>query len=90
MFLGNKVSYQEYFTLSDGSVDVIGCFYRFDKKKTYCPSAHTFTPYMGDDLMGYNVFWGKWHLWKRITRPTAIIRDLECYCKETGVCPLED
>ena len=84
MLNGNRVVYIE----SDPNDD-IGCFYRFDKQKTYCPSEHTFKIYRGDDLMGYNVFWGKWHLWKRIGRPTAIIRDLECYCEETGICPLE-
>ena len=39
--------------------------------------------------MGYNVFWGKWYLWKMIGRPDAFIRDLDCYCKENNVCPLE-
>ena len=85
MLIGNRVVYIE----SDPDDDV-GCFYRFDKKKTYCPSDHTFTPYMGDDLMGFNVFWGKWHLWKMITRPDAFMRDWECYCLETGICPLEN
>ncbi|MBP5406473.1 hypothetical protein J6Z19_04915 [bacterium] len=88
MLQGKKISYQEFFILPNGTVDVIGCFYRFDKKQTYCQKEKTFST-DPSDLMGYNVFWGKWHLWKRITRPTAIIRDLECYCKETGICPLE-
>ena len=88
MLHGNRVSYQEFFTLSDGTVDVIGCFYRFDKQKTYCPANHTFSK-DPSDLMGYNVFWGKWHLWKMIKRPDAIIRDMNCYCNETGICPLE-
>ena len=89
MLKGNKVSYQEFFTLSAGTPDVIGCFYRFDKKKTYCPVDSTFVT-LGDELMGYNVFWGKWHLWKITTSIHAIMRDWECYCKETGVCPLEE
>ena len=88
MLHGNRVSYQEFFTLSDGTVDVIGCFYRFDKKKTYCPSDSTFVTHRAE-LMGYNVFWGKWHLWKTITGPLAILRDWECYCKENNDCPLE-
>ena len=88
MLQGKKISYQKFFILPNGTVDVIGCFYRFDKKKTYCPADSTFVSH-SSDLMGYNVFWGKWHLWKRITRPTAIMRDWECYCKETGVCPME-
>ncbi|MBP5405819.1 hypothetical protein J6Z19_01545 [bacterium] len=83
MLIGNRVVYIE----SDPNDD-IGCFYRFDKQKTYCQKEKTFST-DPSDLMGYNVFWGKWHLWKRITRPTAIIRDLECYCEETGICPLE-
>jgi len=89
MLQGNKISYQEFFTLSGGTSDVIGCFYRFDKQKTYCPPDPTFNT-NGDELMGYNVFWGKWHLWKRVTRPTAVMRDWECYCNETGICPLEE
>ena len=89
MLKGNRISYSDFFTLSAGTVDDIGCFYRFDKQKTYCQTDHTFTTYSGDELMGYNVFWGKWHLWKRTTRPTAVMRDWECYCNETGICPLE-
>jgi len=84
MLIGNKTIYIE----SDPDDD-IGCFYRFDKLKTYCPAEHTFTT-SSDELMGFNVFWGKWHLWKRITHSTAIMRDWECYCEETGVCPLEE
>ena len=82
MLKGNRISY------SDSASDDIGCFYRFDKQKTYCQKEQTFST-DPSDLMGYNVFLGKWHLWKRIGRPTAIIRDLECYCEETGICPLE-
>ena len=85
MLKGNRISYSEMV----GTLDWFGCFYRFDKQKTYCPAEKTFST-DPSDLMGYNVFWGKWHLWKRIGRPTAIIRDLECYCNETGVCPLEE
>ena len=86
MLKGNMISYSEAF----GDLDFIGCFYRFDKHKTYCPVNHTFENYHGDDLMGYNVFWGKWHLWKVINTTVAIMRDWECYCQETGVCPLEE
>ena len=85
MLNGNRVVYIE----SDPNDD-IGCFYRFDKQKTYCPADHTFTIYRGDDLMGYNVFWGKWHLWKVINSTVAIMRDWECYCEENNVCPLEE
>ena len=82
MLKGNRVSYSEMI----GSPDWFGCFYRFDKKKTYCS-----LPIFGgsQNLMGYNCFWGKWHLWKDIGGSVAFMRDWECYCEETGVCPLE-
>ncbi len=83
MLKGNRISYSEMIETPDW----FGCFYRFDKEKTYCPSNFTFSG--GRDLMGYNVFWGKWHLWKVINSIVAIMRDWECYCQETGVCPLE-
>ena len=89
MLQGKKISYQKFFILPDGTLDVIGCFYRFDKHKTYCQTGNNFSTY-GRNLMGYNVFWGKWHLWKTITSIDAIMRDWECYCKETGVCPMEE
>ena len=88
MLKNNRISYSDFFTLSDGMADNIGCFYRFDKQKTYCPADSTFISH-GDELMGFNVFWGKWHLWKITTSPHAIMRDWECYCKENNVCPLE-
>ena len=83
MLNGNRVVYIE----SDPNDD-IGCFYRFDKKKTYCQKGNNFSTDAAD-LMGYNVFGGKWHLWKEIGRTFAIMRDWECYCEETGICPLE-
>ncbi len=83
MLIGNKTVYIE----SDSNDDV-GCFYRFDKQKTYCPADSTFVTH-SSDLMGFNVFWGKWHLWKITTSIHAIMRDWECYCKEEGICPLE-
>ncbi len=83
---GSKAVYAEMFTeLND--IDSIACFYRFDKKKVYCPKEDIFST-DSRNIMGYNTFWGKWHLWKRIGRPSAVIRDLECYCEETGICPL--
>ena len=87
MLKGNRISYSEMPVFSGGT-DWIGCFYRFDQKKTYCPADNVFSTY-GLNLMGYNVFWGKWYLWKMIGRPDAFIRDMDCYCKENNVCPVE-
>ena len=85
MLKGNRISYSEMI----GTPDWFGCFYRFDKQKTYCPADSTFVSH-SRDLMGYNVFWGKWHLWKMIKTPDAIIRDMDCYCNETNICPTEE
>jgi hypothetical protein len=85
---GNLAVYIESFIAEDGSTDHFGCFYRFDKKKVYCPKESVFST-SPDSKMGYNTFWGKWHLWKVIGSPVAIMRDWECYCEESGVCPLE-
>lgn len=87
MLKGNMVSYSEMPVYSEGA-DWVGCFYRLDKKKAYCQTGNNFTT-DSIKLMGYNVFWGKWHLWKEIGRTFALMRDWECYCEETGVCPLE-
>jgi len=86
---GDKMVYIETYVMSTGTADFFDCFYRFDKKKSYCPQENILTT-SAQNLMGFNTFWGKWHLWKRIGRPTAVMRDWECYCKESGVCPFEE
>lgn len=86
---GNKAVYEEMFDMGAGTLDVIGCFYRFDKKKSYCPQENIH-PWTAQNLMGYNTFWGKWHLWKTPASIAAIMRDWDCYCKEEGVCPFEE
>ena len=88
-FRGNKVLYSDFYTMEAGSVDMIGCFYRLDKKKSYCPQENIH-PWTGQNLMGYNTFWGKWHLWKTPASVGTVMRDWECYCEESGVCPFEE
>ena len=73
------------FTSTDKNSTPIGCWYRFDKQKTYCPEK----PYtdIGDVEMDFSTFDGRWHLWKNSI--STVMRDWDCYCKETGVCPFE-
>ena len=71
------------FTTSDEEFNLIGCWYRFDKQKAYCYEK----PWSTDNYMEFNTFDGKWHLWK--TQYNSFIRDMDCYCKEEGVCPFE-
>ena len=88
MLKGNRLSYAE----KTSSEVAAGCFYRMDKEKNYCPEDYVFTREQYHS-MGYNVFWGKWHLWKTIDSfhvSFPMMRDWECYCRETGICPLEE
>ncbi|HSW60093.1 MAG TPA: hypothetical protein VLJ60_04805, partial [bacterium] len=72
------------FTTSDEEFNLIGCWYRFDKQKSYCYKK----PWSTDNYMEFNTFDGKWHLWK--TQYNSFIRDMDCYCKEEGICPFEE
>ncbi len=80
-----KGELMSFTTSSQTSSDLIGCFYRFDKEKMYCPAK----PWskVGTEIMEFNTFNGRMHLWSGQT--LAHIRSLDCYCEETGVCPFE-
>jgi hypothetical protein len=64
----------------------INCWYRFDKNKSYCPTK-SWNIHGGVEML-YGTFSDKWQLWK--TTSLFLIRDWECYCKETGLCPFEE
>ncbi len=64
----------------------INCWYRFDKKKSYCPTK-PWNIYGAVEML-YGTFSGKWQLWKNSSG--FIIRNWECYCDETGLCPFEE
>ncbi|MGI6393341.1 MAG: hypothetical protein ACOX2F_01190 [bacterium] len=72
------------FTGIDDDLNFMGCWYRFDKKKSYCPVAHDWV--LQD--MAFPTFTEKWQIYKGNVSFT--LRDWECYCKETGVCPFEE
>jgi len=70
------------------------CYYRIDKKKKYCmkkmdrdmsyEDGSTMFPY------GFAEFEDKWLLYQKKGSTPLILRDMECYCKEEGVCPFEE
>ena len=70
------------------------CYYRIDKNKKYCmkkmdddksySDGTTIFPY------GFAEFEGKWLLYQKRNSDPFILRDMECYCKEEGVCPFEE
>ena len=94
MLRGNLLLYEEI-TYKDG-VGSGGrlCYYRIDKNKKYCmkkmekdetySDGSTIFPY------GYAEFEGKWLLYQQRNSTPLILRDMECYCKEEGVCPFEE
>ena len=94
MLRGNLLLYEEI-TYKDG-VGSGGrlCYYRIDKNKKYCmkkmeddktySDGSTIFPY------GYAEFEGKWLLYQKRNSDPFILRDMECYCKEEGVCPFEE
>ena len=92
-FKGNLLLYVEI-TYKDG-VGSGGrlCYYRLDKDKKYCMKKmeddKTYSDGTTKFPYGFSEFEGKWLLYqKRISDP-FILRNMDCYCKEEGVCPLE-
>lgn len=93
-FRGNTVMYEEV-TMNqyeEGGGRI--CYYRIDKEKRYCMNP------MEDDKIYedgstrfyalYAEFEGKWLLFQTREGHTLILRDMECYCLEEGVCPFEE
>ena len=78
---GNLLMHTSYSEEFNG---FMSCWYRFDKNKSYCPVTHD---WMLQD-MAYATFTEKWQIYKGSVSFT--LRDWECYCKETGVCPFEE
>ncbi len=92
-FKGNVVVYEEIAVVNSRASGLL-CYYRIDKKKKYCmkkmdkdevaEDGTVFYPY------GYAEFEGKWMLYQIRNNTPLILRDMECYCKESGVCPFEE
>jgi hypothetical protein len=69
------------------------CYYRLDKKKGYCMKKMERDESYADGTTrypyGFSEFEGKWLLYQKLNSTPLILRDMECYCKEEGVCPFE-
>ena len=92
-FKGNLILYVEI--TSDGSFSGGRlCYYRLDKKKKYCMNKmDRDTSYEDGSTMfpyGFSEFEGKWLLYQKLSSTPLILRDMECYCKEEGICPFEE
>ena len=88
-FKSNVLLYKEDYVLNASGYqeDAKLCFYRIDKNKTYCSK-----PLAGQEDYGhgYSSFDEKYLFWQPAYNSGYILRDMECYCKEEGVCPFEE
>jgi hypothetical protein len=92
-FNGNIVVYAEI-TYKDNDSGSRICYYRIDKKKKYCMKKMDKDESYSDGTTqfryGFSEFEGKWLLYQKLNSTPLILRDMECYCKEEGVCPFEE
>ena len=89
---GNLLLYEEV-TTNGAEYGGRLCYYRIDKNKKYCmkkmdddksySDGTTIFPY------GFAEFEGKWLLYQKKNSDSLVLRNMDCYCNETGVCPLE-
>ncbi|MGI6394465.1 MAG: hypothetical protein ACOX2F_07040 [bacterium] len=85
-FKSNIMLYREDIAI-DGGYDGKLCYYRIDKGKTYCSKPIENQTSYGH---GWPAFEGKYLFWQPAYKAGYILRDMECYCKEEGVCPFEE
>lgn len=87
-FQSNVVLYEENYVMDASGYQEDGklCYYRIDKGKTYCSK-----PIEGQTSYGhgYATFENKYLFWQPMYKAGYILRDMDCYCKEEGVCPFE-
>ena len=91
---GNLLLYVEI-TYKDGSGSGGRlCYYRLDKNKKYCMKKmeddKTYSDGTTKFPYGFSEFEGRWLLYQTLNSTSLILRDIDCYCKEEGVCPFEE
>jgi len=88
-FKSNVILYEENYVMNESGYQEDGklCYYRIDKGKTYCSKPIENQTSYGH---GYATFENKYLFWQPMYKAGYILRDMECYCKEEGVCPFEE
>lgn len=91
-FQGNILLYEEVTDFNSVGGGLI-CYYRIDKSKKYCmkrmdddksySDGTTVFPY------GFSEFENRMILYQTRGSTSLILRDMDCYCSETGICPFE-
>ena len=91
-FRGNTLLFEEI-TDFNGVGGGLFCYYRLDKNKKYCMKKMDDDKSYSDGTTkfpyGFGEFEGKWLFYQEKSSTPLILRDMECYCKEEGVCPFE-
>ena len=95
MFSGNMLLYEEAFNMGTQSQIMANklCYYNLKSKKSYCmKKMENDSEYDGIPVYPYGdaEFEGKWLLYQKINSTPLILRDMECYCEEEGICPFEE
>lgn len=69
------------------------CYYRLDKNEKYCMKKmdkdESYTDGTTRFPYGFAEFENKWLLYQKKGSTPLILRDMDCYCKEEGICPFE-
>ncbi len=90
---GDTLLYEEVAVVNSRGSGLL-CYYRIDKKKKYCMKKMDKDETVEDGTVIYPYsfaeFEGKWLLYQKRNSNPLILRDMECYCKEEGVCPFEE
>ena len=94
MFRGNMLLYEEAFQTGEQGVVPANklCYYNLNSKKSYCmKKMDDDSEYNGVPIYPYGdaEFEGNWLLYQKLSSTSLILRDMECYCSETGICPFE-
>ena len=91
-FRGNTLLFEEI-TDFNGVGGGLICYYRLDKNKKYCMKKMDDDKSYSDGTTkfpyGFGEFEGKWLFYQEKSSTPLILRDMECYCEEEGVCPFE-
>ena len=92
-FRGNTLLFEEITDLYGDGGGLI-CYYRLDKNKKYCMKKMEDDKSYSDGTIkfpyGFGEFEGEWLLYQKRSSTSLILRNMECYCEETGVCPFEN
>ena len=92
-FRGNTLLFEEI-TDFNGVGGGLICYYRLDLNKKYCMKKmdddKTYSDGTTKFPYGFGEFEGKWLLYQKRNSDPFILRDMDCYCLEEGVCPFEE